>query len=277
MARPRKEGMEYFPHDTDARNDLKIRKLRAVFGNDGYATYFILLENIYRNKCYELDISDAETKLILAEECRISEEKFTQIYLKCIDLDLFSKEEYEKREILTSEAIKKRTEPIENKRKKNNEHYNNNRKEVSDAETNAETDISDVEKGTESTQRKEKNSKEKNSKVNNIISPKFSDEQIELILSKELFSLMKINNPNVKEPNFQTWAKHIDLMIRIDKRSVEDIRSVMIFCQNDNFWKANILSTSKLREKFDQLMIRAGSNKKQINNDWKRGLLENAK
>jgi hypothetical protein len=163
MARPRKEGMEYFPHDTDARNDLKIRKLRAVFGNDGYATYFILLENIYRNKSYSIDVSGAETMLILAEECKISEEKLSQIILKCCDLDLFSKQLYQESNILTSEAIKKRTEPIENKRKKNNESYNTSKVEVSDAETNAEIDISDTEKGAESTQSKGKHSKEDNS------------------------------------------------------------------------------------------------------------------
>lgn len=160
MARPQKSGMDYFPHDTDARNDLKIRKLRAVFGNDGYATYFILLENIYRSKEYFIDISDAETLLILSEECRLSEEKFTQIMLKCIDLDLFSRQEHEEHKKLTSESIKKRTEPVENKRKKNNEYYNSEKREVSDAETNTETNISDAEIPAESTQRKEKESKE---------------------------------------------------------------------------------------------------------------------
>lgn len=37
MARPRKEGLGYFPHDTDAVNDEKIEALRALYGNDGYA------------------------------------------------------------------------------------------------------------------------------------------------------------------------------------------------------------------------------------------------
>jgi hypothetical protein len=47
MARPKKEGMDYFPHDTDAVNDEKIEALRLLYGNDGYAFYFILLERIY--------------------------------------------------------------------------------------------------------------------------------------------------------------------------------------------------------------------------------------
>lgn len=36
MARPRKEGMDYFPHDTDAVNDTKIESLRMLYGNDGH-------------------------------------------------------------------------------------------------------------------------------------------------------------------------------------------------------------------------------------------------
>ncbi len=143
MSRPQKEGMDYFPHDTDARNDMKLRKLRAVYGNDGYSTYFILLENIYKNKDYSIDISDAETRLILCEECKLSEENFMKIIEKCLDLNLFDKNLYKNSGILTGEAIKKRTEPIENKRISNKQRYQENR-DISDAETTAETPQSKV-------------------------------------------------------------------------------------------------------------------------------------
>jgi hypothetical protein len=42
---------------------------------------------------------------------------------------------------------------------------------------------------------------------------------------------MKLNNPKVKEPNFTSWAKHIDLMIRIDKRTPEEIEKMIIWSQ----------------------------------------------
>ena len=44
-------------------------------------------------------------------------------------------------------------------------------------------------------------------------------------------------------------------MIRIDKRKVEDIELVITWCQRDKFWYKNILSTKKLREKYDQLFM----------------------
>ncbi len=72
-------------------------------------------------------------------------------------------------------------------------------------------------------------------------------------LAEFLFKKIKANNPKAKKPNFQSWAKHVDLMIRIDKRELGDIQAVIEWCQSDSFWQSNILSTAKLRDKFDQL------------------------
>jgi hypothetical protein len=58
MAMPLKAGIDYFPHDTDAINDEKIEAMRAEYGNDGYAFYFILLERIYK-KNGVLDVQNA--------------------------------------------------------------------------------------------------------------------------------------------------------------------------------------------------------------------------
>lgn len=84
---------------------------------------------------------------------------------------------------------------------------------------------------------------------------KFSDDSIPIILSKRLFNLMLKNNPNAKEPNWQTWARSIDLAIRVDKRTAEQLEKVIDWCQKDGFWHSNILSTSKLRDKFDRLVL----------------------
>jgi hypothetical protein len=84
----------------------------------------------------------------------------------------------------------------------------------------------------------------------------------------ELFSLIKNNNPGAKEPNLQTWAKNIDLMLRLDNRTTEGIRQMIIFSQNNDFWKGNILSTAKLREKYDQLYIQSRSKRQAVNDNW---------
>lgn len=64
---------------------------------------------------------------------------------------------------------------------------------------------------------------------------------------------IKENIPTLKEPNIESWAKEIEKMRRIDKRTPIQIKYLIEWCQKNTFWQANILSTSKLREKFDSL------------------------
>jgi len=84
----------------------------------------------------------------------------------------------------------------------------------------------------------------------------FLDTSVEVKLSKILFNLILKNNPKAKEPNYQTWAKHIDLAIRVDGRTPEELERVIRWCQADDFWYSNILSTQKLRKQFDQLWVK---------------------
>jgi len=83
----------------------------------------------------------------------------------------------------------------------------------------------------------------------------FMSDSIEYRLAKYLFKHIQKNNPNHKDPNLQTWAKSIDLMLRIDNRDFEEIKKVIKWCQVDGFWHKNILSTSKLREQYDRLIL----------------------
>lgn len=157
MARPQKEGMDYFPHDTDAVNDEKIDALRTLYGNDGYAFYFILLERIYRTTNFELDVSDAEIIQILANKIGINTERFNQMLNTALKFNCFDKELYNKNKILTSNGIQKRASVVVDKRIKMRSKYNSekeNDSKVSDAETREETKA-------ETPQSKEKKSKEK--------------------------------------------------------------------------------------------------------------------
>ena len=135
MARPQKEGMDYFPHDNDAVNDEKIEALRVLYGNDGYAFYFILLERIYRTAEFELDVSDAETTQILCRKVAVTEEKFNAMLETALKRKCFDQEAYEQRSVLTSTGIKKRASVVIEKREFMRSKY----KKVSDAETTPET------------------------------------------------------------------------------------------------------------------------------------------
>ena len=166
MARPRKEGLDYFSHDTDAVNDEKIELLKSLYKNDGYAFYFIMLERIYRNANFEIDVSDAETKeemfQILSKKVGVELDLFKQILNTCMKYNCFDKELYESKGVITSYGIKRRAEMVTGKRTKMQEKYKKAKEvsgEVSDAETKEETKE-------ETPQRKEKKTKEKEIKKN---------------------------------------------------------------------------------------------------------------
>ncbi len=65
-----------------------------------------------------------------------------------------------------------------------------------------------------------------------------------------------MNNGN-RESSVQKWAADIDKIIRIDGQDPAVIENVIKWSQADTFWKDNILSGSKLREKWDQLSVKA--------------------
>ena len=83
------------------------------------------------------------------------------------------------------------------------------------------------------------------------------------LLAKFLEKCITENNPKFpqNESQRQRWAKDFDLMIRRDKIDADDIAEVIDWCQNDSFWRSNILSGKKLREKYQQLAMKMNSRK----------------
>jgi DnaD/phage-associated family protein len=136
MARPQKEGMDYFPHDVYASSDEKIEPLILLYGAKGYAFYFLHLEYIYRNKELEFDISDAETREVIQQKLHISTDEYEQILQTALKKKCFDKKYYEEFNKLTSNGIKKRAATVYEKREKMRIAYERKiSSPVSDAET----------------------------------------------------------------------------------------------------------------------------------------------
>jgi hypothetical protein len=62
--------------------------------------------------------------------------------------------------------------------------------------------------------------------------------------------------PETDERTLQSWAREFDRLNRLDKQDWETIAEVLQFSQEDQFWRANILSGKKFREKFFTLLAR---------------------
>lgn len=94
-----------------------------------------------------------------------------------------------------------------------------------------------------------------------VRSKPFSPEAVRL--SGVLADMILKNNPgNTKlnngkrESTVARWAADIDKLISIDGKTAGEIERVIRWCQQDPFWRTNILSGAKLREKFDQLVVK---------------------
>jgi hypothetical protein len=86
-------------------------------------------------------------------------------------------------------------------------------------------------------------------------------------LATLLFDLIRQRHPKHKKPNMQLWTKQIALAISRDDRTPAELEAVIRWCQADEFWQNNILSTKKLREQFDKLYLQMEASK----NDNRRG------
>ena len=96
----------------------------------------------------------------------------------------------------------------------------------------------------------------------NVKSKSFAETDVEFRLSNLLLSFILKRRPQFKTPDLQKWAKHIDLMIRKDNRDPQEIQHVIKWCQEDDFWQNNVLSTANLRQKFDKLALQMQGNRR---------------
>lgn len=90
----------------------------------------------------------------------------------------------------------------------------------------------------------------------------FDAESPEAILATLLLTEHRKSDPAFQVgkdlANVKRWAPDIEKLMRIDKRSFDDVKRVILWCQAPGgFWAANILSGSKLREKFPSLILQA--------------------
>lgn len=65
----------------------------------------------------------------------------------------------------------------------------------------------------------------------------------------------------VEKANLQKWADDCRKLLEIDKVDKALIKDVIDWTTSHSFWKSNILSASKLREKFQDLAIKMNSTK----------------
>lgn len=97
--------------------------------------------------------------------------------------------------------------------------------------------------------------------------PKRSLPEQSLNLANLLFTLHRDNfdaSYKVNPANIEKWASDIEKLNRIDKRTWEEIETIIRWVKYPGqFWAPNIMSGSKLREKFPTLLVQSKQGKTQ--------------
>lgn len=113
MARPTRQGVDYFP--LDIHLDDKFKFIQIKYGLEGFAAVIKLMQKIY-SYGYWYQWEEDEV-LIFAHENNIDKDVLLQIVQESIERDIFDKELYDKYSILTSRGIQKRYKEIVRRRK----------------------------------------------------------------------------------------------------------------------------------------------------------------
>lgn len=90
MARPKKNNADYFTHDADMRNDVKIKALRRKFSHTGYAVWNYLLETLTDSDFFEIEWEEINIEL-LAADYDVSVSELTEIVEYCVKIGLLQR------------------------------------------------------------------------------------------------------------------------------------------------------------------------------------------
>lgn len=152
MARPNKEGLDYFPFDVDFFSDEKIGSISGEFGIKGEITAIKLLCAIYRNGYFIL-WNDALKMSLLRGLPGISLELLEQIVTRLVRWGFFEQTLFSTVSVLTSKGIQERYfKAIKRRKDSSNYPYllvnvDNNKVNVSNNDINVNTNTIKERKG----------------------------------------------------------------------------------------------------------------------------------
>jgi len=97
--------------------------------------------------------------------------------------------------------------------------------------------------------------------------PRIKILECDIELTNLLLDKILENNPESRARKMtnkqkEGWQNDCRLMREQDGRAVSEIREVIIWAQDDDFWHTNILSMGKLRKQWDQLILKMGKTAK---------------
>lgn len=246
MARPTKIGLDYFPFETSLPDDDKIKLVRARFGLKGYAVYTLLLCKIYRDKGYYCNWGEDEALLFATEVGDgVNIALVNDLVQELFKRDLLNRGIFERFKILTSKGIQERFSLICKQSKRTVEirhEFDCRALEMLKRELTPEKRELTPEKHpiipAESTQRKGKESKEKEMKGKCVDNPIWM-EQTCMLLKTKPHTLSKFCND---------WIDKAGIAMKFEQYSINSLIGFMIKDFEKNHPREVVARESSLTE-----------------------------
>lgn len=84
------------------------------------------------------------------------------------------------------------------------------------------------------------------------------------VLCAFFFEKIRERNPEFKEPNLEKWAREMDCLLRLDKRDIERVKTLILWASEHKWWKTACLSPSKLRKDFDAMSMQMSGDTEKV-------------
>jgi len=231
MARPKKQGLDYFPMDTDIFSDRKIRKLLKDHGSKGFTIFNFVLCEIYRDKGYFV-LCDADFIFDVSDKLNMAESTVQETINFCVSNGLFDERVFDVKNILTSSAIQLRY-----KSAKRGKIVFDSEIEVFATETIINETITSI-NDEESTQSKVKESKRKKSKVDESVFIPI-EEILKSYISNEKLVKAVCENQKVSKKSLESSLKVF----------AEQLKASGVFSKSDPDFKSHFLNWLRKNKK----------------------------
>lgn len=273
MARPRKQGIEYF--SLDVVMDDKFDVIEAQHGIVGFGVLIKMYQKIY-SEGYYYEWTERE-QLLFSSKIKVDKDIVMDIINDALKWGIFDLDVYEAHEVLTSKGIQSRYVAVTYKRAAVEMEKGHLLIDVSDRSNITLTGVSDIQNpdttidtDIPSTQSKVKVKESKVKKEINVpadaedcpLEPKYRylEDSTEYKAAVYLRQQILDFNPKCKVPAdtvkaLQSWADTIRLTLEVDKRTKDDLRKVIkyIFQGQGEFWRPNVQSPTGLRRNWDTI------------------------
>lgn len=103
MARKERNSVDYFPHSVI--HGKKMFYIRNKYRNDGYATWFILLEKLGSSEYHYLDLKEEIELMYLSSEIMVEHDTLNKIINDLVSIGEFDKELWDNEKILFNQKF----------------------------------------------------------------------------------------------------------------------------------------------------------------------------